>query len=62
MNDERLVLENLRRHVDRLSGLIGPRHPGKPAALRAAEELIRTELLQSGYAVRNKDRALGLIR
>jgi len=47
---ERLV-DNLRRHVDRLAGLIGPRHTGAPKALEAAATLIERELSASGYAI-----------
>jgi len=43
--------ENLRRHVDRLAGLIGPRHVGKPKALAAAAGLIESELRDAGYDV-----------
>jgi Zn-dependent M28 family amino/carboxypeptidase len=42
---------NLYRHVDRLAGLIGPRHVGKPQALAAAASLIENELGDMGYTV-----------
>src|SRR5688572_30374953 len=42
---------NLYRHVDRLAGLIGPRHLGRPRALEAAATLIERELGATGYAV-----------
>ena len=45
------LVENLRRHVDRLAGLIGPRHVGRPVALSAAVTLIENEFSQSGYSV-----------
>jgi Zn-dependent M28 family amino/carboxypeptidase len=45
------LVENLRRHVDRLAGLIGPRHAGRPVALSAAVTLIENEFSQSGYSV-----------
>jgi Zn-dependent M28 family amino/carboxypeptidase len=45
------LVENLRRHVDRLAGLIGPRHVGRPVALSATVTLIENEFLQSGYSV-----------
>src|SRR5437899_1191398 len=48
--DENLV-ERLRWHVDRLAGLIGPRHVGRQQALEAAVGLIERELTDSGYAV-----------
>ncbi len=44
-----LLVDRLRRHVDRLAGLIGPRHPGKPQAMEAALRLIETELADAGY-------------
>jgi len=45
------LIENLRRHVERLAGLIGPRHLGRPRTLAAAATLIEVELQQSGYVV-----------
>jgi len=45
------LVANLRRHVDRLAGLIGPRHLGRPLNLAAAATLIERELSQSGYPV-----------
>jgi hypothetical protein len=45
------LVERLRRHVDRLAGLIGPRHIGRPQALEAAVRLIERELSDSGYVV-----------
>jgi Zn-dependent M28 family amino/carboxypeptidase len=41
----------LRTHVDRLAGLIGPRHPGKPAALEAAATYVEREFQNLGDAV-----------
>lgn len=38
------LAERLRIHVDRLAGLIGPRHPGRPSALAAAEAYVAREL------------------
>jgi Zn-dependent M28 family amino/carboxypeptidase len=43
--------ENLRRHVDRLAGLIGPRHLGAPKALAAAATLVEREFDSFGYEV-----------
>jgi len=37
--------------VDRLAGLIGPRHTGRPSSLDAAASLIERELSQSRYEV-----------
>jgi Zn-dependent M28 family amino/carboxypeptidase len=48
--DETLVA-NLRRHVDRLAGLIGPRHLAVPAAFAAAAGLVERELADAGYVV-----------
>jgi Zn-dependent M28 family amino/carboxypeptidase len=45
------LVENLRQHVDRIAGLIGPRHVGRPSALLAAAKLIERELAQTGYAL-----------
>jgi Zn-dependent M28 family amino/carboxypeptidase len=45
------TIDNLRRHVDRLAGLIGPRHVGKPKALAAAAGLVESELRDAGYDV-----------
>jgi Zn-dependent M28 family amino/carboxypeptidase len=48
--DDNLV-ERLRWHVDRLAGLIGPRHVARPQALEATVALIERELTDSGYVV-----------
>jgi Zn-dependent M28 family amino/carboxypeptidase len=45
------VAERLRTHVDRLAGLIGPRHLGKPAALEAAATYIEREFQALGPTV-----------
>jgi len=45
------LADNLRRHVDRLAGVIGPRHPGRPLSLVAAAELVARELAAAGYDV-----------
>src|SRR5262249_45178056 len=49
--DEGLLIKNLRQHVDRLAGLIGPRHLGRPRTMEAAATLIENELSASGYAI-----------
>ncbi len=41
----------LRQHVERLAGLIGPRHLGRPKTIEATLGLIRAEFAASGYAV-----------
>jgi Zn-dependent M28 family amino/carboxypeptidase len=45
------VERRLRTHVDRLAGLIGPRHFGVPGALVAAAALIEREFVEMGYSV-----------
>jgi hypothetical protein len=45
------LAKRLEQHVDRLAGLIGPRHVGHPAALAAAATLIEREFTESGYCV-----------
>jgi hypothetical protein len=45
------IAERLRTHVDRLAGLIGPRHPGKPVALEAAATYVEREFQNLGDAV-----------
>jgi hypothetical protein len=49
--DEQELSERLRLHVDRLAGLIGPRHVGKPTSLEAAAAYIEREFLRIGYPV-----------
>src|SRR5207237_278755 len=46
-----VLVRNLRQHVDRLAGLIGPRHLGRPGSMEAAATLIERELTSAGYAV-----------
>lgn len=46
-----VLIDRLRRHVDRLAGLIGPRHIGRPKALEATVGLIVAELSDVGYQV-----------
>jgi hypothetical protein len=59
--DDAVLVDRLRRHVDRLAGLIGPRHVGRPKALEATVGLIDNELADSGYAVeRQSYRAAGV--
>jgi Zn-dependent M28 family amino/carboxypeptidase len=45
------LVERLRRHVDRLAGVIGPRHPGKPEVLEAASAYIEHEFSAIGHEV-----------
>jgi Zn-dependent M28 family amino/carboxypeptidase len=49
--DPRRLAERLRTHVDRLAGLIGPRHLGKPVALEAAATYIEREFQAFGDTV-----------
>jgi Zn-dependent M28 family amino/carboxypeptidase len=46
-----VLVDRLTQHVDRLAGLIGPRHLGKPAALAAAATFVARELAEAGYDV-----------
>ena len=56
----RALIDLLARHVDRLAGLIGPRHLGKPAVFAAAAALVERELADAGYTLmRQSDRARG---
>jgi hypothetical protein len=48
---EQQLAERLRVHVERLAGLIGERHLGRPPALNAAAALIERELAASGDLV-----------
>jgi hypothetical protein len=48
------LAERLRRHVDRLAGLIGPRHIGRFGALDTAASLVEREFSESGYAVQRQ--------
>jgi Zn-dependent M28 family amino/carboxypeptidase len=45
------IVERLRRHVDQLAGVIGPRHPGEPAVLEAAAVYIEREFAAIGHEV-----------
>lgn len=47
---ERGLAARLRRHVDVLAGLIGPRHIGRPSSMEAAVAHIRRELESVGHA------------
>jgi Zn-dependent M28 family amino/carboxypeptidase len=51
MTDTQELIARLRQHVDRLAGLIGPRHIGAPKALEAAATLVERELSVAGYTV-----------
>jgi Zn-dependent M28 family amino/carboxypeptidase len=53
------LVERLRLHVDRLAGLVGPRHVGRPAALAASATLIERELAGAGYEVGRQTYAVG---
>jgi Zn-dependent M28 family amino/carboxypeptidase len=45
------LAERLRMHVDRLAGLIGPRHLGRMSAIEAAAAYIEREFASLGYTV-----------
>jgi Zn-dependent M28 family amino/carboxypeptidase len=51
MPDDADLSERLRLHVDRLAGLIGPRHLGKPKSFEAAATYVERELAKHGDAV-----------
>ena len=51
MNIKRQIEERLYQHVDRLAGLIGPRHLGIPKSLAAAATYIERQLTEYGYSV-----------
>src|SRR3954451_16070999 len=58
-NDDAELTRRLHWHVDRLAGLIGPRHLGKPSAITAAAELIEREFAEMGYHVERQDYPVG---
>jgi Zn-dependent M28 family amino/carboxypeptidase len=43
--------ERLYRHVDRLAGLIGPRHPGKPTSMEVTATYVEREFVALGLPV-----------
>jgi Zn-dependent M28 family amino/carboxypeptidase len=53
--DQQIIATNLYQHVDRLAGLIGPRHLGAPQTMIAAAALIERELSSIGYAVERQN-------
>ncbi len=58
-DSESVLIDNLRRHVDRLAGAIGPRHTGLPSALAAAATLVERELVSAGYVVERQNYLAG---
>lgn len=48
------ITENLRKHVDRLAGLIGPRHLGRPASIEATIALIEREFREMSDVARRE--------
>jgi Zn-dependent M28 family amino/carboxypeptidase len=58
-NVDPTLVANLTRHVDRLAGLIGPRHLGQPRAFAAAAALVERELADVGYSVARQTYAIG---
>lgn len=59
MADLSKISENLYQHVDRLAGLIGPRHLGNPRAFHAAAQLVERELGDVGFAVTRQTYRIG---
>jgi Zn-dependent M28 family amino/carboxypeptidase len=53
-NNDTQLTANLTRHVDRLAGLIGPRHLSKPEAFAAAAQLVERELTDAGYEIQRQ--------
>src|SRR5262245_36140080 len=53
------ITENLYRHVDRLAGIIGPRHVGLPNALAAAAAFVERELADAGFSVERQAYSIG---
>jgi Zn-dependent M28 family amino/carboxypeptidase len=49
----------LRWHVERLAGLIGPRHLSRPATMTAAATLIESELTKAQFAVARQTYSIG---
>lgn len=49
--DRERIEQNLRRHVDRLAGLIGPRKLSRPKSIDATLGLLRSEWSEMGYSV-----------
>ena len=57
--DPQALAARLFTHVDRLAGLIGPRYPGKPAALAAAATYVERQLGEQGEQVVREAYSLG---
>src|SRR5688572_16072222 len=51
VNDHLILVERLKRHVDMLAGVIGPRHLGNFPAFAAAAAYVEKELIGAGYDV-----------
>jgi Zn-dependent M28 family amino/carboxypeptidase len=51
VNDDSGLVERLKRHVDLLAGVIGPRHLGNFPAFAAAAAYVEKELVGAGYDV-----------
>jgi len=49
--DEKALAKALHTHVDRLAGLIGPRHLDRPKAMDAAATYVQSALVDLGYPV-----------
>jgi Zn-dependent M28 family amino/carboxypeptidase len=58
-NVDPTLVESLTRHVDRLAGLIGPRHLGLPRAFAAAAAFVERELTDAGYTTSRQTYAVG---
>lgn len=52
--DTEMLRARLEMHVERLAGLIGPRHPGKPSTMEAAEAYVTLQFAEAGYDVERR--------
>lgn len=52
--DQAAIETNLRLHVDRLAGLIGPRHLDKPKTIQATVGYIQGQWAEMGFAVQHE--------
>jgi Zn-dependent M28 family amino/carboxypeptidase len=53
------LIASLFRHVDRLAGLIGPRHLGAPRAFKAAADFVEREFADAGYSPTRQTYSVG---
>lgn len=58
-NTNPVLVESLKRHVDRLAGLIGPRHLAQPRSFAAAATFVERELAAAGYPTERQPYQVG---